>query len=249
MNELDTFLETPEGNEVETTEEAATVATPEAKPNAPEGKGEIDAAPPAAEGNESTAQTGAKHWSETAYLDEKRKRQELERRLQELEKPAQKQEQDEPDIFVDPKGFTDGLKNEIRQTVLQERINLSRELMLETKGDDYVQKEARFVEMVKADASLLTKMNASANPAKFAYDTATKAMEQEAKLKLVEEIGDPVAYREKLKAELLAELGQAQPAAAPAKPVIEKAPSLATASAAASNTSVPDDDLKSMFPR
>lgn len=254
MNELEQFLETPSTEAVTDTTEApaSAEATTEAKPE--EGKGKSDAGMPTAVKDESTAKSGAeKHWSESAYLDEKRKRQErdeenerLRRELAAFKNPQQ-QEKDEPDIFVDPKGFTDGIKNEIKQTVLQERINLSRELMLGIK-DDYTEKEARFVEMVKADASLLAKMNASANPAKFAYDTAAKAMEHEAKLKLVDEIGDPAAYKEKLKAEILAELGQAQPEK-PAKPLVEKAPSLATASAAGNNTSVTIPALEELFDR
>lgn len=245
MNELEQFLETPSTEAVTDTTEApaSAEATTEAKPE--EGKGKSDAGMPTAVKDESTANDVPKgHIPISAYLDEKRKRQELEAKLQEREQPKP-QEKDEPDIFVDPKGFTDGIKNEIKQTVLQERINLSRELMLGIK-DDYTEKEARFVEMVKADASLLAKMNASANPAKFAYDTAAKAMEHEAKLKLVDEIGDPVAYKEKLKAEILAELGQT-PTEKPAKPLVEKAPSLATASAAAPNTSVTIPTLEEMF--
>jgi hypothetical protein len=67
----------------------------------------------------------------------------------------------------------------------------------------------------------------------------------------VDEIGDPVAYREKLKAELLAELGAPalKPAKDPLKAIVEKAPSLATASAAKSNTAPSDVTLEEMFQR
>lgn len=249
-NELDTFLETPSTEAATETTEAPASAEVTTEAKSEEGKGtNTDAEMPSAVKDESTAQPGAKHWAESAYHDEKRKRQELERRLAEVEKPQQQEEG--PDLFVDPKGFTEGLKNEIKQTVLSERISLSRELMLETKTD-YAEKEARFVEMAKADASLVAKMNASANPAKFAYDTASKAIADEAKLKLVDEIGDPAAYREKLKAEILAELNGAEPtrpAKQPLKAIVEKAPSLATASAARANTEATSKSLEDLFQR
>lgn len=244
-SELDNFLETPEVEEAAVTPEAPASAEATTEAKTTEGKGDNDAGTPPAGTDESTAKTGAKpHWSESAYHDEKRKRQELERRLAEIEKPAK---QEEVDLFVDPKGFTQGLKNELKNELLTERINLSREIMAETKSD-YADKEARFVQMAQADPSLVAKMNASPNPAKFAYETAAKAIADEAKLKLLDEIGDPAAYREKLKQELLAELGGKPPAKTPLKAIVDRAPSLATASAAKANTDVPDDSLEALFP-
>lgn len=255
MNELEQFLETPSAEAVTDTTEAPASATATTEAKTEEGKGKSDAGMPTAVKDESTANDVPKgHIPISAYLDEKRKRQELEAKLQEKEQPKP-QEKDEPDMFVDPKAYTEGIKNEIKQTVLSERINLSRELMLETKAD-YAEKEARFAATVKAEqeagngfSPLLAKMHASANPAKFAYETAAKAMADEAKAKLLDEIGDPAAYKEKLKAEILAEIGQSTPTEKPAKPLVEKAPSLATASAAATNTSVTIPSLEEMFDR
>jgi hypothetical protein len=246
MNELETFLETPDSNEAAVTTDAPASAEATTAAKEPEGKGAIDAATPAAVTDESTAKTNAeKHWSESAYHDEKRKRQELQRELDDLKKP---QQQEKPDLFVDPDGFVKGVEEKIAATELKTRINLSRAFMVKL-NPDYAEKEARFIDMVKADPSLVAKMNASAMPAEFAYQTAANAMEQEAKLKLVEEMGDPVAYREKLKAEILAEMGAepAKPVKPALKAIVEKAPSLATASAAGSNTAVTDDSLESLF--
>lgn len=248
MSELETFLETPEV--VADQNDAAAVATADATPDTTttEGKGDKDAATPAAVTDATTAKTGAeKHWSESAYHDEKRKRQALEQQLQQYQKPAAKQE--EVDLFVDPKGFTEGLKNELKNGLRDERISLSREFLMESKPD-YADKEARFVQMVAADDSLRLKMNAHPNPAKFAYETAAKAMADEAKLKLLDGVGDIDALREKFRQEFLAEQnGTSPPAAKPVKPIVEKAPSLATASAAKSNTTPTDASLVEMFPR
>jgi hypothetical protein len=237
--ELENFLErsvTPEVVEDKAepeTEEAAAEAdtTPEVAD-----KGEKHAETPSAEKG-STA-NASKHWSETAYLDEKRKRQELEERLAALEKPKAKED---VDLFADPEGFKKSLRDEMKTEAFSIRAGISRDLLMETKPD-YEAKEAKFLEMAKADPSLAEKLKTHANPAKFAYETAAKQI-------ALDEIGDPVAYREKLKQELLAELNGSKPADKPAKQPIEKAPSLATASAAGSNTSVVKKSLEDMFER
>jgi hypothetical protein len=237
MSELDQFLET-------SAEEVA--APPEQQAQAvaaddPEDKGKIPAEMPAATKDESAKPDAEKHWSEAAYYDEKRKRKELQEKLEALEKSNQKQDEG-PDLFVDPKGFTEGLKNDLKNTLLHERINLSRELLMETK-QDYAEKEAKFVELAQANPALVSQMNSSANPAKFAYDLAKKELEKEAKLKLVEEIGDIEAFKQKLRDEILAEVKGSG-----ASPIVKK-PSLATANAAKSNNATTGTTLEDIFDR
>lgn len=235
-SELENFLERSVKTEVVEEEAAPEVAAEtEAAPEAD--KGGKDAETPAAEKG-STANSG-ESWTKSAYLDEKRKRQELEEKLAALEKPRAK---DDVDLFADPEGFKQSLREEMKQEAYSIRSGISREILMENKTD-YLEKEAKFLEMAKADPSLAQKVMAHANPAKFAYETAAKQMQ-------LDEIGDPVAYREKLKAEILAELkGSEEKPDKPAKQTTERPPSLATASAAGSNTVQPKKTLEELFER
>ena len=151
-------------------------------------------------------------WAKVAYLDEKRKRQELEKRLEALEggnQPAVVKK--EVDIFEDPKQAIENIKSEVRHESFIQLTNLSRDVMMDAKPD-YEEKEKVFVELAKADPALIDKMKSSSNPAKFAYETAVKH-------EFMQEVSDPVKYREKIKAELLAELTKSSPK--------QKVPSLA----------------------
>ena len=226
-DDLDSIFETLEGGDSDESEEQVALGEKEAEP---EGKVENDAETTAAD-KDSPAKTSEKHWSETAYLDEKGKRQNLERENAELKAKLQPKEEDDVDLFADPDKFKKSVDDKINNATLSTKISLSREFIMDSKPD-YVEKEAKFVEMATADRSLVTKMNQSSNPAKFAYETASKQIAYEAKLKLVDEIGDPEAYKAKLKQEILDELKSVQPAKKPAKRV----PSLATASATSGAT-------------
>lgn len=192
MSELDAMLEgdvvddeaTVETDEVEeveesTEEESATTAQPES--------------------DETTTDPEAKNldWAKVAYLDEKRKRQELEKRLEALEAGGTQQERPKgKDLFEDPEGRLQDLKLEVK-------ADISREMMMELKPD-YKEKEDVFLALAKEDPTLVVKLRQAQNPAKFAYETAVKH-------KALEEIGDPTQYREKIKAEILAELSKTQP--------------------------------------
>lgn len=241
-NELDSFVETSEEAEIDVispAEEKETAAEEKTETEQAEDKGE-NAETPSVDDKESSAKTNEEkpHWSETAYLDEKRKRQELEKKLEEKSKPKA----DEVDLFADPDGFKKSIKDEIQQENFKTKVNLSREFMLEAKPD-YEEKEAKFFEMAQADPALVTKMKNHSNPAKFAYETASK---QQA----LDEIGDPAAYKERLKKEILEELKNSEENPDKAeKPQTDDAPSLATASAAKSNTSISELSLEDMFER
>ena len=241
-NELDSFVETSEevqNTEDSTVEEKETATDGKTGTEQADDKGE-NAETPSAEDKESSAKTdeGKAHWSETAYLDEKRKRQELEKQLEEKSKPKA----EEVNLFVDPDGFKKSIKDGIRQENFKTKVNLSREFMLEAKPD-YEEKEAKFFEMAQTDSALVTKMQNHSNPARFAYETASK---QQA----LDEIGDPAAYKERLKKEILEELkGSQDKPEETEKPQVDDAPSLATASAAKSNTSINEMSLEDMFDR
>lgn len=110
---------------------------------------------------------------EAALLDERRKRQELERKLREKESQA-------PDPVDDPEGYEAHLKTQ----VWANKVENSRELMMDLHTD-YEEKEAIFMRMVRdeegnvIDPRLVAQMNAARNPAKFAYEKATEFQEAE----------------------------------------------------------------------
>lgn len=196
MSELDALLEG------EVIDDEATVETEEAEEaqEVSDETTESDSATTAQpESDETTTDPEAKNldWAKVAYLDEKRKRQELEKRLEALEAGGKQTEATkEPDLFENP---TEVLQN----LELRVKADLSRQMMIELKPD-YKEKEDVFLALAKDDPTLVVKLRQAQNPAKFAYETAVKH-------KALEEIGDPVAYREKVKAELLAELAKSQP--------------------------------------
>lgn len=158
-----------------------------------------------------------------AVQDERRKRQELEQRLQALESKLPKPN-DEPDIYEDPDAWKEWNRNQIIEEQnreasrrLETRINESRERMLET-AEDFTRAENAFMVMVQSDPSLTQQMLESLDPAKFAYEKGN---------------------------EFLNSLIQPVPTKAPNIPV-----SLAKASAKGANAvevEKDDDDLKAMF--
>lgn len=103
-----------------------------------------------------------------AYLTEKRKRQELERKLAEKEGATETDESDDDAEEAESEGETET----VDQVELKAKINVSRSMLLEDKPDLYPKAEEIFVSMARKDPSLIAKMNASPNPAKFAFDTA-----------------------------------------------------------------------------
>jgi hypothetical protein len=171
-------------------------------------------------------------WAKVAYLDEKRKRQELERRLEALESGgrAESQAQD-PDLFADPDTVLRNLEARADSKAFIKVVNFSRDMMMDAKAD-YKEREAEFVELAKADPSLVDKMRNSDNPAKFAYETAKKHA-------FLQEVSDPVKYREKIKAELLEELTKTS----------KRKPSLANTTSVGGLSSAEDNSLTSILGR
>jgi hypothetical protein len=133
--------------------------------------------------------------------DEKRKRQDLEKQLDDMkaqiEKLSQskKQEADapqfeEPDTLDD--GYTPYIKNLITNEVVKVKIELSRESAIDKWGDEFIEAEKFF--MSNANENDLAKALQSSNPAKFVFDSVKKHKEQQ-------KIQDP-DYVTKLEAEI-----------------------------------------------
>ena len=229
------------------------VETPTPDQDNEEGKGEKDPEQSETEGKKPEEEEGKEQNPETpsgkdqlvplsAMLDERRKRQEAEDKLAKFEE-EQPNEQI-PDPVEDPEGYKTFMSDKQAQESLKTKINLSRSILMSMEGykDDYQDKENHFIEMCKTNPTLAAQMNASDNPAKFAYDSATEDLE-------VQKLRDP-SYRETLKEELrkeiLAENGHnsedkpAKPSKEetpkPAKPTATNLPNLTNPAAAGSNT-------------
>lgn len=200
-------------------------------------KGETDAETPSAEKDDAAKrEVPDGHIPIAAYQDEKRKRQEAEKRAQQLEeklKPIEEVSQkEEIDIFSDPDGFIKSIDAKIEDRSFKDRANISR-YFLEQSKPDYSEKEQRFIQMAKEDPALASKLRAHPYPAVFAYETASRQM-------VLDKLGgDPAAYEkqleERLRAKILAELKGVSPEEQPGKAQaaeVERVPSLATASGA-----------------
>lgn len=135
-----------------------------------------------------------------ALEDERRKRQELEQKLSELDRKISEQKQEpRPDELEDPDGAAAWDKARASERDFQTRAALSQELMAELH-DDYDEIEQIFVEEAAKNPALAVQWQNHAAPAKFAYQEGRR-------LKFAREVGDdPESYRERLKAELVPEL-------------------------------------------
>lgn len=189
-------------------------------------------------------------WTKAAVLDERRKRQELERKLAELEgKKAPAADQPKrPDLFEDPEGALNGVKTEIRMELFAARIEQSQELM-RSLHTDYDELETEFYDLAKDNPILLKGIAEAKNPAKYAYDMAQKARQFTA-------ISDTDKYRAEIEAKHLADIearvrrefeeryGKEQK-----KREATGEPSLAATTAKGSTSAVPDESLDSILKR
>lgn len=132
--------------------------------------------------------------------DERRKRQESDRRIDELEKQLQSQLQQKemPDVFDDQKAFVDSLRDEYKQEISKAKLELAREMMIDAH-DDYLEKEELFREMAKDNPSIVAEAEKQSNPVKYLYQQAKK-YEQ------FQQMQDVDSYKQKLMAEVRADI-------------------------------------------
>ncbi|MCK5616625.1 hypothetical protein KAR91_82960 [Candidatus Pacearchaeota archaeon] len=139
------------------------------------------------------------NWTFQAVKDERRKRQELEKQLEELKAGQNNPEPKElPDIFENQEGFVNDLREQMRVETRQQIIQNQRDRMIEFKSD-YEEKEAAFIEFGKNNPTLLAEANTAANPAKFAYEQGAKILEYK-------QMQDVDGMKAKLRAEIEAEV-------------------------------------------
>ena len=147
-----------------------------------------------------------------AMQAEREKRQAVEARLRELEAPKK-----EPvDPWTDLPGALKSEREQLQETLFVERCNLTAEIARQ-RHTDYDEMQAAFLEAAEADPSLFVRLRQERNPAEYAYKQGVLHRE------LGSVNGDPIAYREKLKASIRAEVeaefaakGGVKPAVVPA---------------------------------
>lgn len=189
-------------------------------------------------------------WTKAAVLSERKKRQALEEEVATLKggkeppKPVAR-----PSVTEDEEGAFNHVKSEVSQALLNERISLSREFMMD-KHEDYELMESEFADMCKENPALATQMVKSPNPAKFAYQTAKNTLE-------AKKFSDPKSLEEikaRMKQEILDEL-KAQDEEEPDPKEVRKAaalktPKLHNATSAQSGMAVPKaKSLEELFSR
>lgn len=121
--------------------------------------------------------------------DERRKRQDLERRVAEMQQ--QLKQEPAPDPIEDPEAFTAYQDNKRQAERLQDRIAMSEQLVRTQVGEEeYVKAETAFADEVQSNPALAVELRNHPNPAKFAYDIGKAALDRQ-------EIGDPREYAAK----------------------------------------------------
>ena len=111
-----------------------------------------------------------------ALLDEREKRQAAIKELEELRSQLGKQEQKQaPDVFEDPEGFTKHFESQFNEREWNLRCELTAETMRD-RYEDYDDMEKKFLELGEQNPELAVKLRQSPNPAKFAYETAKRAI-------------------------------------------------------------------------
>ena len=175
-NILDSAQDVVEETKTEQPESTGEKAEPEPEPEKEPEKAETESTPDEDKSDEGSETE--KTVPVAALQDERRKRQELEARLEALEgngKDEAPQEAPLPSVFEDEKGFVEGVRREIRGVELQTRLKVSHALMSEEHGTDKVNEAfGRFNEL-RAEYPQLTKgMAESTNPFKYVMDQVEK---------------------------------------------------------------------------
>jgi DNA repair exonuclease SbcCD ATPase subunit len=171
MDDIDNILNGEEPQVAEVVEEPQAEAPEEPKqPRGPDGKfaskGEDTDAPPASEDRVPIA----------AIHDERRKRQELERRVAEYEAKLQQLQnppQPAPDMFENPEGWQNHFGGQIKQQAAQEAsfnslLNTS-EMLCRDKYEDFEEAKTKFMELAEANPVLAQQALGDPHPWRKAY--------------------------------------------------------------------------------
>lgn len=212
-------------------------ATPEPEP-APETGEAAPEAPPAPEPPKEDAGLYQ------AMKAEREKRQDAQRRAEELERKLKELEtqQPKPEFYEDPNGFVQHYVQQTEQR-FQQRLFAALESDVRAQHEDY--DEAIEYLKSKGNPAMVQQVFQSANPAREAYNLAKR-------MQAFEEMGDPDSYRkkveaevrQKLEAELLAKDKAKQDAIARIPPDLTNG-----RSGAAPAVPTPPNDFSDLFPK
>ncbi|MGI9451046.1 MAG: hypothetical protein ACR2QH_10490 [Geminicoccaceae bacterium] len=166
---------------------------------------------PAAE-TPSAEETGLK----AALTAERKKRQDAEQALIEAQKPKPAPRPERPNAIEDPEAAIahveqdlGEMKTEAGREALKVKLEMS-EAFARQQHDDYDAVTERWPDMVKQNPALVNDMVASPLPAQFAYEICKSAT-------MLETIGDPTSFEERVRAEerakVMAELENKEPGA------------------------------------
>lgn len=168
---------------------------------------EPQGATPLAEPPAATPQTEPDHVPKAALLDERNKRQklekqaqELQRRIEEMQRQSQSQ-QPQPSFDENPDEYVKLLERKLEQRLFNTRLDDLEERAREKYGDaDFEAKVEKFQEMMQATPGLQQQWQAAKNPAEFVYQTAKHRME-------LDEVGGSIdTYKSKIEADLRAKI-------------------------------------------
>jgi hypothetical protein len=142
---------------------------------------------------------------ERAFLraaeEERRKRQELERRLAELEKPKPAQE-DKKTFWDDPEGHLKSFETSLEQKLTQREMNVklaTAEAIARTKYKDFDNNVQEFAQALQATPGLRESWLAAPDPAEFAYRFGERT-------RMIREAGSLDSLMEKIEKETRAKL-------------------------------------------
>lgn len=252
---LESILKGEEPETVETTEtevqsEAETetpknedpVETATQEQSEPEDKGVKQAEePPSPEIQEDKQEESPDTWTKKMALDERQKRQNIERQLKELQQQVQsnsnKQQEQQvelPDPIEDPEGYKRAITASVQNDIFQQRVEAT-QTELRAQKEDYDDMVNHFQTMVQSDNSLAQKLRKASNPAQFAYETAKTNLDNK-------KYSDPnyiknmeSRLKEEIEKKVLAELVAKQNVSSP-KPEV-KLPNITGATSASSGNS------------
>ena len=182
-----TSLESVMGNVADDTPQAE--PEPEAAEETPE-KVEEEQAPVEPEKVEAKEEPEEKA-NNFAQLREVTKTQKA--RIEELE-ATQKEPAKAPDVFEDQEAYTKHIESSVDNKLLGLSVTMVKE-----QYEDYDDVEARFIKEAETNPAIIGNVQGKSNMALAVYREGQKLLE-------LDKIGDPVEYRAKIKAEILAEL-------------------------------------------
>lgn len=215
----------------ETGEQAETVAATPTDPPA----AATPAATPAAPPQETTVPLAA-------MMDERKKRQALERQLAEI----QQQATPAPSFYQDPERYVGDLVGQVQQT-MQYQVYGALEFAAKQQFPDYDEKFSVVEEYAATNPAAVRDVLASPNPALAAYDLGKRLLEYR-------EMQNPEAYRAKVEADIRAKLeaeyaARNQQAAAEAAKASAIPPDLSTSASVSGKTPARTSDVfTQLFP-